>query len=131
MTMGEGNATPDLETKAAIDDCDRGNTAAGIPVLERKLRSKGFTPPKRPQGKPFKHEQYTAEAIGCRREIAAHGLAVLFNELFSFLLKFHSPICVCPGRLKIVCGGCCLSYDFCPDRALRIGTRAPLLAAGV
>jgi hypothetical protein len=31
----------------AISDCQRGDTAAGIPVLEQKLRDGGFTLPKR------------------------------------------------------------------------------------
>jgi hypothetical protein len=44
---GEGRLSPDLTTVGAIDDCRRGNFAAGIPVLERKLRSNGFTLPKR------------------------------------------------------------------------------------
>ncbi|MBS0220326.1 MAG: hypothetical protein JSR91_06250 [Proteobacteria bacterium] len=44
---GEGRGAPDLETRAAINDCGKGNTAAGIPVLERKLRANGFTLPKR------------------------------------------------------------------------------------
>jgi hypothetical protein len=43
--MGAG--TIDLDTKAAIDNCNKGNTAAGIKVLEQKLRSGGFTLPKR------------------------------------------------------------------------------------
>jgi hypothetical protein len=30
-----------------MDQCDRGNTAAGIPVLEKKLRDARFTLPKR------------------------------------------------------------------------------------
>ena len=38
---------PDLETRAAIDACGRGRTAAGIAVLERKLRNNGFTLPTR------------------------------------------------------------------------------------
>jgi len=42
-----GNGTTDLETKTAIDSCNKGDTAAGIAVLERKLRSAGFTLPKR------------------------------------------------------------------------------------
>ncbi|WP_332051414.1 hypothetical protein [Reyranella sp.] len=46
-STGEGRGAPDLETRAAIYDCDKGNTAAGIPVLERKLRNNGFTLPKR------------------------------------------------------------------------------------
>ena len=44
---GEGRLTPDLTTLGAIDDCRKGNTAAGIPVLESKLRCNGFTLPKR------------------------------------------------------------------------------------
>ena len=44
---GEGRLTPDLQTQGAINDCNKGNFAAGIPVLERKLRSNGFTLPKR------------------------------------------------------------------------------------
>ena len=44
---GEGRLAPDLSTRAAIDDCNKGNFAAGIPVLERKLRGNGFTLPKR------------------------------------------------------------------------------------
>ena len=44
---GEGRLSPDLSTLGAIADCNKGNTAAGIPVLENKLRSQGFTLPKR------------------------------------------------------------------------------------
>lgn len=43
----DGTNKPDLETKAAIDDCEKGNTAAGIRVLERKLASNGFAVPRR------------------------------------------------------------------------------------
>jgi hypothetical protein len=43
----EGRSVVDLDTRAAIDDCGKGNTAAGIPVLERKLRANGFSLPKR------------------------------------------------------------------------------------
>lgn len=43
----EGRSVLDLDTRAAIDDCSKGNTSAGIPVLERKLRANGFTLPKR------------------------------------------------------------------------------------
>jgi hypothetical protein len=43
----EGRGVPDLDTSTAIDQCRKGNTAAGIPVLEQKLRSNGFTLPKR------------------------------------------------------------------------------------
>lgn len=44
---GDGGLRPDFTTLGAIDDCNKGNTAAGIPVLERKLRSHGFTLPRR------------------------------------------------------------------------------------
>jgi hypothetical protein len=44
---GEGRLAPDLATLGAIQDCNKGNFAAGIPVLEKKLRSNGFTLPKR------------------------------------------------------------------------------------
>jgi len=44
---GDGNHAPDLTTIAAILDCNKGNTAKGIAVLEAKLRSNGFTLPKR------------------------------------------------------------------------------------
>lgn len=44
---GEGGLRPDFTTLGAIDDCNKGNTAAGIAALERKLRSNGFTLPKR------------------------------------------------------------------------------------
>ena len=44
---GNGGLRPDFDTTGAIDDCRKGNTAAGIPVLEKKLRSNGFTLPKR------------------------------------------------------------------------------------
>jgi len=43
----EGRGVPDLDTTTAIDQCRKGNPAAGIPVLEQKLRSNGFTLPKR------------------------------------------------------------------------------------
>ena len=38
---------PDVAAGAAIADCEKGNTASGIPVLERKLRNAGFTLPAR------------------------------------------------------------------------------------
>ena len=44
---GEGRLAPDLTTLGAIDDCNKGNFAAGISALEKKLRSNGFTLPKR------------------------------------------------------------------------------------
>lgn len=43
----DGGLAPDLSTLGAIADCSKGNTAAGIAVLEKKLRSHGFTLPKR------------------------------------------------------------------------------------
>jgi hypothetical protein len=44
---GEARPMPDKTTLGAIADCDKGNTAAGIPVLEKKLRNNGFTLPSR------------------------------------------------------------------------------------
>jgi hypothetical protein len=44
---GNGGTRPDLDTVEAINDCRTGNTAKGIPVLEKKLRASGFTLPKR------------------------------------------------------------------------------------
>ena len=44
---GDGGTRPDFTTVEAIADCRKGNTAAGIAALEKKIRSKGFTPPKR------------------------------------------------------------------------------------
>lgn len=44
---GNGGTRPDFATVEAIDNCNKGNTAAGIKVLEQKLRSNGFTLPKR------------------------------------------------------------------------------------
>ncbi len=38
---------PDAEVAGAIDQCQKGNTAQGIPTLERKLRNAGFTLPQR------------------------------------------------------------------------------------
>ena len=38
---------PDVAASVAMDDCQKGNTAAGIPVLEKKLRDARFTLPKR------------------------------------------------------------------------------------
>lgn len=43
----EGRGFPSPETRDAINNCANGNTAAGIPVLEKKLRASGFTLPKR------------------------------------------------------------------------------------
>ena len=46
-STAEGRGVLDLASAAAIEDCAKGNTAAGIAVLERKLRNNGFTLPKR------------------------------------------------------------------------------------
>ena len=42
----EGRLMPHKTTLGAIADCDKGNTAAGIPVLEKTLRDNGFTLPR-------------------------------------------------------------------------------------
>jgi hypothetical protein len=44
---GNGGLAPDYTTLDAIDDCNKGNTARGILILEKKLRCSGFTLPKR------------------------------------------------------------------------------------
>jgi hypothetical protein len=44
---GNGGLRPDLETLGAVTDCNKGNTAAGIEVLEKKLRDNRVTLPKR------------------------------------------------------------------------------------
>src|SRR5262245_22014879 len=44
---GNGGLAPDYTTLDAIDDCNKGNTANGILILEKKLRCSGFTLPKR------------------------------------------------------------------------------------
>ena len=44
---GPGHPFPDLTAITAMNDCLRGDTAAGIPVLEQKLRDGGFTLPER------------------------------------------------------------------------------------
>ena len=44
---GEGRQFPDVAASVAMDECQKGNTAAGIPVLEKKLRDARFTLPKR------------------------------------------------------------------------------------
>jgi len=43
----EGRMIPDVSAGVAMDECARGNYAAGIPVLEKKLRDARFTLPKR------------------------------------------------------------------------------------
>ena len=42
-----GELSPKKETVIAVDNCKRGNTADGIPVLEKLLRDNGFTLPPR------------------------------------------------------------------------------------
>jgi hypothetical protein len=37
----------DAEAAVALDDCQKGNTGAGIPILEKKLRESGFTLPEK------------------------------------------------------------------------------------
>jgi hypothetical protein len=43
----DGRLAPTITTRTAIEECNRGNTAAGIPVLEKLLRSNGFALPDR------------------------------------------------------------------------------------
>ncbi len=48
--LGQSSARvpfPDAAAGNAMADCEKGNTAAGIPVLEQKLRNAGFTLPVR------------------------------------------------------------------------------------
>ena len=42
-----GGARPSFDIMDGVDKCDKGNTAAGIAVLEKKIRSRGLTPPPR------------------------------------------------------------------------------------
>ncbi|MFI4999637.1 MAG: hypothetical protein ACHQK9_07135 [Reyranellales bacterium] len=44
---GDGRSSPDLNTIGAIEDCRKGNTARGIPILEKRLRDSRVTLPKR------------------------------------------------------------------------------------
>jgi hypothetical protein len=39
----------DAEAAIAQEDCRRGNSAAAIPILEKKLRESGFTLPEKPR----------------------------------------------------------------------------------
>lgn len=43
----DGASKPDVETLIAIDRCQKGDTAAGILILEGKLRDGGFVLPAR------------------------------------------------------------------------------------
>lgn len=47
QTPYDRGGAPDIQISEAINQCRSGNTAAGISVLERKLRNNGFTLPKR------------------------------------------------------------------------------------
>lgn len=47
QSNGDGNKFPDVTASVAMDQCARGNYAAGIPPLEKKLRDARFTLPKR------------------------------------------------------------------------------------
>ena len=42
-----GENRPDSESLVAMDRCAHGDTAAGIPILEKKLKRGGFTLPPR------------------------------------------------------------------------------------
>ena len=44
---GQGGTRPDFDIMEGIADCRKGRTAEGIAILEKKIRSKGFTPPAR------------------------------------------------------------------------------------
>jgi len=44
---GNGGTRPDFDIMEGISKCNKGDTAAGIALLEKKIRSKGFTPPAR------------------------------------------------------------------------------------
>lgn len=44
---GESRSASGVDALAAVDQCRRGNTAAGIPVLEKKLRDGLFSLPRR------------------------------------------------------------------------------------
>ena len=48
--LGQSSARsqqPDTSASNAIADCQKGNTAAGIPVLEQRLKNAGFSLPSR------------------------------------------------------------------------------------
>ena len=44
---GNGGTRPDFDIMEGIGTCNQGDTAAGIAILEKEIRSKGFTPPAR------------------------------------------------------------------------------------
>lgn len=41
---GEGQSTVTLDARAALQQCRDGDTARGIPVIEKALRAQGFNP---------------------------------------------------------------------------------------
>jgi hypothetical protein len=45
--QGNGQLFPDVDASVAMNECAKGNYAAGIPPLEKKLRDARFTLPKR------------------------------------------------------------------------------------
>ncbi len=45
--QGNGQLFPDVDASVAMNECAKGNFAAGIPPLEKKLRDARFTLPKR------------------------------------------------------------------------------------
>ena len=47
LSYNSRRGIPDAEVATAVDQCQKGNTAGGIPTLERKLRNGGFTLPQR------------------------------------------------------------------------------------
>jgi hypothetical protein len=44
---GNGGTRPDFDIVDGVTKCNKGDTATGIAILEKKIRSKGFTPPAR------------------------------------------------------------------------------------
>ena len=44
---GNGGTRPDFDILEGVAKCNKGDTAGGIAILEKKIRSKGFTPPPR------------------------------------------------------------------------------------
>ena len=46
LSYNSKRGMPDADIATAVDQCQKGNTAGGIPTLERKLRNGGFTLPK-------------------------------------------------------------------------------------
>ena len=47
LSYNSRRGVPDGEIALAVDQCQKGNAAGGIPTLERKLRNGGFTLPPR------------------------------------------------------------------------------------